>query len=172
MASKGGFSGVGAGLTTAGFVVLWSGIKGQTLKATLTSLLKGQNPPKVDETAPGIGVDSASATSAPAGTPAAGGTYTTAALESLWTTNGGDPARASVAACIAMHESSGNSQAESSNPDGGTNVGLWQLDTKGKGAGYSVSQLMDANTNARVTIMASANGTNWSAWSTASMCGV
>jgi hypothetical protein len=71
-----------------------------------------------------------------------------------------------------MHESSGNPQATSSNPDGGTNVGLWQLDTKGKGAGYSVLALQNAMNNARITVLASANGTNWSAWSTAGDCGV
>jgi hypothetical protein len=164
-------SGKGLAYTTAGFALAWSGIKGQTLKTTLTDLLKGQNPPAAQEAAPGLGI----ASGAGAGTTApetAGGTYDSAAIEALWTASGGNPARASVAACIAMHESSGNPQAESSNPDGGTNVGLWQLDTKGKGAGYSVAQLMDPGTNARVAIMGSSNGTDWSAWSTAPMCGV
>jgi hypothetical protein len=65
-----------------------------------------------------------------------------------------------------MQESSGNAAVTSSNPDGGVNVGLWQLDTRGKGAGYSVAQLQDPNTNARVTVFATRNGRDWSAWAT------
>jgi hypothetical protein len=165
--------GKGAAFTTAGFIVLWSGIKGTTLKTTLTDLLKGQNPKAVAEGAPTVGVGSGSATATAATAPAvaAGGSYDTAQLEQLWTSSGGDASKASVAACIAMHESSGNADAESSNPDGGTNVGLWQLDTKGKGAGYTVAQLMDPTTNCHVAIMGSANGTDWSAWATAGDCG-
>jgi len=69
-----------------------------------------------------------------------------------------------VAAAVAMQESSGRTGVTSPNPDGGTNVGLWQLDTKGVGAGHTVEQLQDPATNARITIMGSANGTNWSHW--------
>jgi hypothetical protein len=66
-----------------------------------------------------------------------------------------------------MAESTGNAGATSPNPDGGTNVGLWQLDTPGGvGAGYSQSQLSDPNTNAKVAIAGSKEGTNWSDWST------
>jgi hypothetical protein len=97
---------------------------------------------------------------------AAGINYTKSTLETLWTSNGGSAGTANIASAIALAESSGQSQATSSNPDGGTNVGLWQLDTKGVGAGYTVAQLQAAVTNARVTIMGSANGTNWSAWAT------
>lgn len=87
-------------------------------------------------------------------------------IKALWTGNGGSPSTAAVAAAIAEAESSGRTQVTSHNPDGGTNVGLWQLDTKGAGAGHSVSELQDPATNARVTIMKSANGTNWNAWET------
>lgn len=97
---------------------------------------------------------------------AAGVDYNKSTLESLWTGNGGAATTANVASAVALAESSGQSQATSSNPDGGTNVGLWQLDTKGVGAGHTVAELQDAQTNARVTIMGSANGTNWSAWET------
>jgi hypothetical protein len=96
--------------------------------------------------------------------PSVTGSYTTATLGTLWTSQGGSSATAFEAANIAMAESSGNPSATSSNPDGGTNVGLWQLDTKGVGAGYTVAQLEDPATNARITIMATANGTNWSEW--------
>ena len=95
-----------------------------------------------------------------------GGTQTHTQLEALWTANGGSAATANVAAAIAQAESSGDAKATSPNPDGGTNVGLWQLDTKGKGAGFTVAQLQDPNTNAHVAIMGSANGTDWSAWAT------
>lgn len=94
------------------------------------------------------------------------GTLTKAEIMSLWTVNGGNPAAANTAAAIAMAESSGRVDATSPNPDGGTNVGLWQLDTRGVGSGYSVAQLSDSATNARVTILGSGNGTRWNAWQT------
>lgn len=104
---------------------------------------------------------------APPGTASpSSGTLSGAALRSLWTANGGDPSAANVAAAIAMAESSGRPDATSGNPDGGTNVGLWQLDTRGVGSGYSIGQLSDPATNARVTVMGSHNGTNWSPWQT------
>lgn len=87
-------------------------------------------------------------------------------IMSLWAGNGGSPAIADTAAAIALAESSGRPDALSSNPDGGTNVGLWQLDTRGVGAGYSIEQLRDPATNARVTVMGSLNGANWSPWQT------
>jgi hypothetical protein len=46
------------------------------------------------------------------------------------------------------------------------NVGLWQLDTLGKGAGHSVAQLQDPLTNARVTVATTDDGANWTAWAT------
>lgn len=93
-------------------------------------------------------------------------TLTYAQLEGLWIANGGNKAVAPLAAAIAEAESSGITDATSPNPDGGTNVGLWQLDTKGKGAGYSAAQLKDPATNAAVTVQGSSNGTDWSAWET------
>lgn len=97
--------------------------------------------------------------------PAAKGSYDTAGLEKLWKDNGGPADTAAFAAQVAMAESSGNPKATSRNPDGGTNVGLWQLDTPGGvGAGYSVAELQDPNLNCQVTIMATNGGTNWSEW--------
>ena len=93
-------------------------------------------------------------------------TYTYAQLEALWIANGGSKAPAPIAAAIAEADSSGESAVTSSNPDGGTNVGPWQLDTNGKGSGYTVAQLQDANTNARVAVAGSSNGADWSAWET------
>jgi hypothetical protein len=91
---------------------------------------------------------------------------TYAQLEGLWIQAGGSSATAPVAAAIAEAESSGNATITSSNPDGGTNVGLWQLDTLGVGSGYSVAQLSDPATNAAVAVNGSGNGSNWSDWET------
>jgi len=92
--------------------------------------------------------------------------YTYSQLEGLWINAGGSKKTAPIAAAIAEAESGGNSDATSSNPDGGENVGPWQLDTRGKGSGYSVAQLKDAATNAKVAVAGSRNGTDWSAWAT------
>lgn len=93
-------------------------------------------------------------------------TLTYAQLEGLWINNGGNKAVAPLAAAIAMAESSGRTDVTSANPDGGVNVGLWQLDTKGKGAGHTVAALQDPATNAAVTVEGSKDGTDWSAWAT------
>lgn len=109
---------------------------------------------------------------APAGAPASPGqftqvgTFSHAQLMQLWQNNGGSASTAHNAATHAIQESSGNPKITSHNPDGGINVGLWQLDTKGVGSGYTVSQLQDPDTNARITVMHTANGTNWSQWAT------
>jgi Lysozyme like domain len=92
--------------------------------------------------------------------------YTYAQLEGLWIANGGSRATAPIAAAIAEAESGGESTATSSNPDGGTNVGLWQLDTRGVGAGFSVAQLQSPSQNAQVARKGSNDGKNWGAWET------
>lgn len=74
--------------------------------------------------------------------------------------------RAVTAAAVGMAESSGETAVTSANPDGGTNVGIWQLDTKGKGAGYTVAQLQNPATNAKVMAKGTNNGADWSAWET------
>lgn len=122
------------------------------------------------ESAPG-GTSSAGAAATGTGqagpAPSVPGNYSLTDLEALWTSQGGSGQTAFAAANVAMAESSGRPDITSSNPDGGTNVGLWQLDTKGVGAGYTVAQLQDPATNARVTIMNTANGTSWSHWADA-----
>ena len=90
--------------------------------------------------------------------------FTSDQLGELWESVGGSTAQTSFAVGVAEAESSGNAHATSSNPDGGTNVGLWQLDTKGVGSGYSVEELKDPVTNAQITVMATRNGTDWSEW--------
>lgn len=126
---------------------------GQATAATVASQVEA-NTTQAAITGPG----------APGTAPAVSGNYTIPELETLWTSQGGSSNTAFEAANVAMAESSGRPGVTSSNPDGGTNVGLWQLDTKGVGSGYTVAQLQDPATNARLTIMHTANGTVWTQW--------
>jgi len=159
-------NGVGIGgvaLMGGGLLFLWSGYHGAHLTGSLRDLLAGKQPAGGSgDLAIGAGQDAATAGR---GGPSLG-TYNHAQLEQLWTGNGGDLSTANVAAAVAMAESGGRAGVTSSNPDGGVNVGLWQLDTRGKGAGYTVAQLQNPQTNARLAIMGSSNGTDWSAWAT------
>jgi len=154
-----------------GILLLWSGLTGRSWSTVLKDLISGKTPTKTAPTntilggSYGYGVGSAGAA------PIVKGIFTNTQLQQLWISVGGNPAKAALAACIADHESSGNPQAESANPDGGSNVGLWQLDTKGVGAGLSVAQLKNPLVNARRTVQGSRNGTDWSQWATASSCG-
>lgn len=91
--------------------------------------------------------------------------YSESGVASLWTSLGGGSDTAGFAAKVAMAESGGSATVTSSNPDGGTNVGLFQLDTNGVGAGHTVAELQDAAANTQITIMATANGRNWAQWS-------
>jgi hypothetical protein len=178
-----GVSGSAVAATAAGGLLVWSGIKGANITNDLRGLISGKAPndanttnligtPSAPTAAPGTTAEGSASIGVQSSALPSAGTYSTAQLESLWVSAGGSSAKAATAACIAMHESGGRPQVTSSNPDGGVNVGLWQLDTKGKGAGYSVLALQNAMNNARITVFASGNGTNWSAWATASMCGV
>lgn len=108
--------------------------------------------------------------STPGGTPpnshaASANSYTQSGVAQLWTSLGGDSSTAGFAAQVAMAESGGSTTVTSSNPDGGTNVGLFQLDTNGVGAGHTVQELQDAQVNTQITIMATGNGHNWAQWS-------
>lgn len=158
----GQISGTYVAVTAVGAVLVWSGWKGATLAATFKSLLAGNLNAPVTESAP---ASSASAASVSGAAPAVAGAYSAAQLEALWTSQGGDASTAFEAAQVALSESSGDPDATSPNPDGGTNVGLWQLDTPGGGgAGYTVAELQNAETNCKVTIMRSNNGSDWSIW--------
>lgn len=110
---------------------------------------------------------------APTGTGATGGSssrgysgvLTRDEVVSLWVLNGGAEDQAQFAAGVANAESSYDPNSTSSNPDGGTNVGLYQLDTPGGvGAGYTIEELKDPVLNTRITIMATRNGTDWADW--------
>jgi hypothetical protein len=136
-------------------------------KNTLSVLLLAASVASAAAPAPAVAA-SGGAAAASGGAAAAGhaGTYGMSSLEALWEQAGGSPSTAVNAACHGMQESSGDRYSSSPNPDGGTNYGLWQLDTKGKGAGYSPGQLEDPLTNARITVAATGGGTNWSSWAT------
>lgn len=176
-----GINGVAVAALGAGSLFVYAGIKGYSIPHAVQAIVRGQPPSTGGQANPISGPASSTApgTPAPGGigsgaaAAAAGGRYSNAQLQSLWIMAGGNPAKAAIAACIADAESSGNPAATSPNPDGGTNAGLWQLDTPGgKGAGYTVAQLQQASTNARVAVRASSNGTDWSAWATHADCGV
>jgi hypothetical protein len=161
----GTLNGFTIGYTVTGVILLYSGIQGTTISDTFQSFLSGKTPAAGTETIDTSAVpESGAPTAASSATAPASGNYTTAELESLWTSNGGSSGTAFVAAQVALAESSGDPDATSANPDGGTNVGLWQLDTKGVGAGYSVAQLQSPSQNAAITVMASKNGSSWIYW--------
>jgi hypothetical protein len=174
MASR--IDGVALGSIAVGSIVLYAGITGKSIPAALQLVIQGKAPSQLANQYPVTQVvqnSQSTGLTAPVtpppttgGTGVAGGTFSHAQLMTLWTLNGGSAATANIAAAIAQAESSGRSNVTSSNPDGGINVGLWQLDTRGKGAGNSVSQLQNPDNNAKVAIMGSANGTDWSAWET------
>lgn len=169
----GRIDGLAAGAIGAGGLFIYAGLTGTSVLKALRSIVRGQAPPgTLGGSSPGsssatfLGLPGVSAAGLPGVGGASASTYNATQLQALWIANGGDPAQAKNAGCHGMQESSGNPAVTSSNPDGGINVGLWQLDTKGKGSGYTVAQLQDPNTNARVTVFATNNGRDWSAWAT------
>ena len=85
--------------------------------------------------------------------------YSFAALEHIWMAVGGSGGTASHAACIAEHESGGNPNAISATND----WGLWQIHDGGPG-------MLNPAANAATAVRMSANGLNWSSWTTAPMC--
>lgn len=176
MASQQGITAGKLLLAGSGALLLWSGLTGKKWSAVLKDIIAGKSPlnaastPITSNVAGIFPTPGGGNTTAPIGESAPGG-YSNGQLRSLWILAGGNPSTAPVAACIAQHESSGSATVTSSNPDGGTNVGLWQLDTRGVGSGYSVAELQNPILNARVAVKGSANGTNWSDWATAGDCG-
>jgi hypothetical protein len=157
--------GIAVGMIAAGGALVYAGIQGKSLPSLITGFIQGKSPAaaaKTDQISTSEPSAPASSSSAPAGS----GSYdSSSALQKLWTSNGGAEDTAAIAAAIAGAESGGSATVTSSNPDGGTNVGIFQLDTKGVGSGYSVAQLQNANLNTQITVMATNNGVNWSEWS-------
>jgi Lysozyme like domain len=100
----------------------------------------------------------------PSGSGGSSNILTDAQIIALWLYEGGSIGSAKEALARALSESSGSPTVTSSNPDGGTNVGLYQLDTKGVGSGYSITQLQDPYTNTEITVKATNNGVDWADW--------
>lgn len=154
-----------------GSVLLYSGVTGKSVLKAVQSIVQGNSPKSVPNTNQISGQGGSDASTA-AQITAGGSSFSSGSvlnhgqLAALWVQAGGSQATANNAACHAMQESSGRADVTSANPDGGTNVGLWQLDTKGVGAGYSVDTLKDPMANARITVMATRNGVDWSKWAT------
>jgi LysM repeat protein len=85
------------------------------------------------------------------------GHYSCSSLEQLWEQAGGSPAKAVMAADIAMAESGGNPNAISPTND----FGLWQINAS-NGALATLNPLQ----NAKSAITLSGNGMNWGPWTT------
>jgi Lysozyme like domain len=94
----------------------------------------------------------------------AGQRFSMTQLVALWIKAGGPLSTAPAAVAHAWSESTGDAAVTSDNPDGGTNVGLWQLDTRGVGSGHSVAELQQPLTNAQITVKATNGGRNWGEW--------
>lgn len=160
-------------MIAAGGVLLYAAVKGKSVTGSIQALIKGKPP----STAPAANLikgtsDTGTSGSQPATSgysiatniPAGKSSYDQQGLAQLWVSNGGPADTAAFAAAVAIAESSGSPGVTSSNPDGGTNVGLWQLDTNGVGSGYTVQELSDPNLNCQITIMATQGGTDWREW--------
>lgn len=165
--ADGGIDGMALGSIAAGGLFLYAAITGKSVLGSVQALIKGGSPSQSPQTNPITGTSGTApsagysiATNIPAGK----GSYSSAGVQQLWTDNGGPADTAAFAAAIAMAESGGSATVTSPNPDGGTNVGVFQLDTKGVGSGYSVAELQDANLNTQITIMATDGGTDWAEW--------
>jgi hypothetical protein len=172
MADGKGIDGIALATMAGGAIFAYASIRGYSVLALVQSVVSGKSPktltPSETIGTPQQSQNSAQSQNAPVGgtsNPNAG-TWTHSGLMTLWQQAGGSSATANNAACHAIQESSGNASVTSPNPDGGTNVGLWQLDTKGVGKGYTVSQLQDPRINARVTVQGTNNGRDWSEWAT------
>ncbi len=83
-------------------------------------------------------------------------------LQSLWTSNGGNPIAAPFAAAVALAESGGNNGEVSPTND----YGLWQINGPSHPQ-YNLGSLQnDPNYNAKAAIAISNNGTNFRPWCT------
>jgi hypothetical protein len=147
-----------------GSLFVYTGIKGYSILKAIQNVIRGTPPAQAQAVTP-LTKNVATSSGPGVANPHAG-TWSHGGLANLWIMNGGNPSAANNAACHAIQESSGNASVTSSNPDGGTNVGLWQIDTRGVGVGYTVAQLQNPNTNAKLAIRGSKNGTDWGPWAT------
>lgn len=164
-------NGIAVGAVGVGSLFVYAGIKGYSIPHAIQALVTGK-PPSTGGQANPIGTPAGGSTtsvptaSGPGTANPKAGHWTHGGLMNLWRMAGGSAGSANNAACHGIQESSGDASVTSPNPDGGTNVGLWQLDTKGVGAGHTIAQLQDPLTNARITVQATRDGQDWSEWST------
>lgn len=97
--------------------------------------------------------------------------YSAAQIGQFWLDEGGSSSTESDAICIAEHESGGNTNAISYTND----TGIWQINVA-HDPGLSwvawVLYMQNPLSNAHYAIMLSADGTTWSAWTTAPDCGL
>lgn len=169
MASK-GMNGVAIASVAIGSLFIYAAIKGYSVLQTAQLVISGKTPAGQTQTT-AIGVPTGTASSGIAqSTPGSvsnptAGEWSHDGVMKLWQQVGGSAGSANNAACHAIQESQGNASITSPNPDGGTNVGLFQLDTKGVGAGHTIAELQNPVTNARITVQATNDGQNWSEWS-------
>lgn len=102
--------------------------------------------------------------STPAGKPSGNiptGALSYGQLEQLWINAGGNPAKAAIAAAIAMAESGGRQNAKNVNTNGSIDRGYWQINSS-----HGSLSTFDALGNARAAISISNNGANWGPWVT------
>lgn|SRR5487761_1489654 len=130
MPEQGGISAAGLGLTVAGIVLLWSGIRGKSVSTVLKDVISGKNPGTAAVTSPlsnSTGLTDTGGIVAYSGT-ASKQALSFSAVEQLWIQAGGPAALAPVMAAISTAESGripGNVQQ--GQPYATTGWGLWQI---------------------------------------------
>lgn len=106
---------------------------------------------------PSAAVSQATDTATAAASASLGGTLGCSGLEALWERAGGSASQAAVAASIAMAESSGDEYA--TGPVG--ERGYWQINPV-----HGSLSTYDPQGNARAAVILSADGADWSPWTT------
>jgi LysM domain len=131
---------------------------GETLKlpAALASYPSAPPPP-----APPVTTATATTPAPPVSAPTGGGVLSESQIMALWEQEGGSAATASVAGCIAEHESSGNPAAFN-----GIDEGIFQVDP----GNFPGDNLFNADVNVRDAVSLSDDGASWIDWSTAPDC--
>lgn len=124
--------------------------------AAYLASLKRPAPRVVAPVAPSVPVPTHTYTPPPP--PVNYGYYSCTALENLWTSEGGNPGSAFIAAQIATAESGGNPGAISPTSD----YGLWQINSSNAPGG----EMLNPVANVREAISLSGNGSNWGPWTT------
>jgi len=151
----------------AGALLTYAGIRGYSVVTAAENIIQGKNP-NTGQSAASLQTSSSNSdtnTNTSTKTDADLTSFpTSASIAALWVACGGPSDTAKFASQVAMAESSGSATVTSPNPDGGTNVGLFQLDTLGVGAGHTIAELQNPVTNTRITIAATNGGLDWYQW--------